>query len=159
MTPPQKKNLVFFPRQWYLPWLTGGRQTGLRASEAQLLRMRNRGGCLSGGHFVLREQTAPHPTPVSPKEKEGTPCLPSKLLAIPCTGAAPEHCWGQHLVAPGRAGRVKLQPLATLGPRASKSRLRLGSAEANPGQDQPVSPCVLGAAFRRVFVSKQRDKI
>lgn len=109
---------------------------------------------MSGGHFVLRAQAAPHPTP-NPKKKEGTPCVPWKPLAIPCTGAAPEHSWGQHLVAPGRAGRVTLKPLATLGPTASKTRLRLGSAEANPGQDQPVSACALGAAFGRVFVSKQ----
>lgn len=106
----------------------------------------------------MRAQAAPHPTP-NPKKKEASACLPWKPLATSCTGAAPEHSWGQHLAAPGRAGRVKLQPLATLGPRASKTRLRLGSAEANPGQDQPVSACALGAAFARVFVSKQGEKI
>lgn len=54
-----------------------------------------------GGHFVLREQTVPQPS-LNLKKKEEKPCLPLKPLAIPCTGAAPEHSWGQCPVAPGR---------------------------------------------------------
>lgn len=134
--PPTPKNLGFFPpRQWYLPCPREANR--IATPGAQFLQMLNR-GCLSGGHFVLREQTAPHPTP-NPKEKQGKACLLSKPLAIPRTEAVPEHSWVQSLVAPGRAGRVELQPLATLGPTALMSEAEVGNTEANLGQDQPVS--------------------
>lgn len=65
---------------------------------------------------------------------------------------------GQWQIAPGRAGREKLQLLATVGPRAIKNEIEVGRAEASPGQDQPVSACGLRAAFGRVLLYKERER-
>lgn len=101
---------------------------------------------MSGGHFVLRAQTAPHPTPVSPKEKEGTPCLPRSFLPFP----AQERLLNTAGAASGSSGKSRPGKAAASGHTGAQSIEIKAEVGERRGQPWP-GPAGESLCFRGGF--------